>query len=155
MVDWKSALLHGFHVDQYRSPDDQRHWDMTSSAEGTSILNVDASGQYGGLQLTNLDSGETFILVLGVHNWRDWMDITSLGVNETFENAVDQYYHYREKQDHSGVNILTKCRCSMPWMALHRVERSLTRGGYVHATATRGEVANEFTVIVLLGKADG
>lgn len=128
---------------------------MTSSDVGTSTLNVDASGQYGGLQLASLESSETLLVILGMHNWKVWMDITTLGGSETFEDAVDEYYHHRERQDHSGADMLTRCRCRMPWLALDRVESSLASAQYVRATAERDETAHEFAVVVLHGKGHG
>ncbi|KAK5558100.1 hypothetical protein LTR46_004279 [Exophiala xenobiotica] len=94
-VDFRAALLNSFSLEQHYSPDDKFQWNLTNSTEGFSFLTVDCSGQYGGLRFNNTESGEEFSVILGIHNWKAWLDITNIGTNETFESVVEEYYHYR------------------------------------------------------------
>lgn len=117
-VDFGSALRHGFSLRQHYSPDDWRQWDSSNKNKGFLTLNLDASGQYGGLLFHKEDTGEQFVAVFGVHNYKGWSDITNIGTNENFEEVVDQYYHYVKPHDSGNPG----CRCSAQWKNFGCVE---------------------------------
>jgi hypothetical protein len=85
-------------IEQHHSPDNGFQWNLTNSIEGFSDLTVDCSGQYGGLLFNNTESGQQFIVILGIHNWKVWLDITDISTDETFKSVVEEYYHYRKAQ---------------------------------------------------------
>jgi hypothetical protein len=149
-VDFRAALLNGFCLEQHHSPDDKFQWNLTNSNEGFSVLTVDSSGQYGGLRFHNTESGEQFIVILGIHNWIVWLDITDIGTDETFEGVVEEYYHYRKPHDNNN----RRCRCDSPWMGLDRVAKPLLRGMSVYTSIKSGELERQF-IIEILVKLDG
>jgi hypothetical protein len=53
------------------------------------VLNLIASGQHGGLWFKSPESGDQFIVVLGVHNFKEWLDIAGISGDEVFEGVVD------------------------------------------------------------------
>jgi hypothetical protein len=63
-----------------------------SEVDGTHVLNMGGSGTSGSLRLVS-DSGENFIITLGVHNYKRWGDIvTNLGNGQTGVVINPQYY---------------------------------------------------------------
>jgi hypothetical protein len=57
--------------------------------KGCLVLNLIASGQHGGLWFKSPESGDQFIVVLGVHNFKEWLDIAGISGDEVFESVVD------------------------------------------------------------------
>jgi hypothetical protein len=149
-VDFRAALVNGFHLEQRHSPDGNFQWNLANSNEGFSVLTLDSSGQYGGLRFSNTETGERFIVILGMHNWKVWLDITDIGTDETFEGVVEEYYHYRKAHDPNN----TRCRCRLPWMGLDRVAKPLLRRMSVYTTINSGELERQFIVEILV-KVDG
>jgi len=109
-VDFTSALINGFSLEQHHSPDDKFQLDFTSANNGSSVLNPDCSGQYGGLWFKNVATNVHFVVGLGVHNWITWLDINEIRIGETFESVREEYYHYREAHDTNN----SRCRCISP-----------------------------------------
>ncbi|KZP10250.1 lectin [Athelia psychrophila] len=76
------------------------HW---SKVDGEMILNMDNSGTSGTLRLLS-DTGENFVVVLGVHNYKRWCDIVPDLKNDTGASLNPEYYDgghrssQREKQ---------------------------------------------------------
>lgn len=145
-VDFRAALLNGFCLERHHSPDDKLQWNVTRSTEGVSVLTVDCSGQYGGLQFHNTESDEQFVVVLGIHNWKVWLDITDIGTDENFESVVEEYYHYRKAHDYDK----DRCRCQSQWMGLDRVSKPLSRGMLVYTSINSGESERQFKVEILV-----
>ncbi|KZP14875.1 lectin 2a [Athelia psychrophila] len=76
------------------------HW---SEVDGELILHMENSGTSGTLCLRS-DTGENFVLVLGVHNYKRWCDIVPDIKNDTGASLNPEYYEsgrraeQREKQ---------------------------------------------------------
>ncbi|KAH8836148.1 fungal fruit body lectin [Flagelloscypha sp. PMI_526] len=63
-----------------------------SEVDGAHVLTMGGSGTSGSLRLIS-DSGENFIITLGVHNYKRWGDIvTNLTTGETGVVINPQYY---------------------------------------------------------------
>jgi hypothetical protein len=107
---------------------------------------VDCSGQYGGLLFNNRESGEQFIVISGIHNWKVWLDITDIGTDETFESVVEEYYHYQKAHD----NKIRSCRCKSPWDSLDRIAKPLSRGMSVYTSINHGALERHFRVEILV-----
>lgn len=133
-------------TEQHHGPDNGFQWNLTNSIEGFSDLTVDCSGQYGGLLFNNTESGEQFIVILGIHNWKVWLDITDISTDETFKSVVEEYYHYRKAHDNNN----SRCRCGSPWNSLDRTANPLSRGMSVYASINRGELERQFRVEILV-----
>jgi hypothetical protein len=147
--DFRAALLHGFCLKQYYSIDEQLNSWKTLN-DGLLVLTLINSGQYGGLWFKNAESGDQFIVVLGAHNYEAWLDITDIGVDETFESVVDEYYHFR-KTCYDDNRI---CRCGVPWKSLQRMTKPLLGGLSVHVSINSTDLEREFTVDILINSAD-
>lgn len=145
-IDFRDASLNGFSLEQRHFPDDKFQSKVTNSNEGFSVFSLDISGQYGGLLFNKIVSGEQFIVILGVHNWKPWLDITDISPDETFESVVEEYYHYRKAHDYNN----RSCRCRSPWMWLDRVAKPLSRGVLVDTSINSGELKRQFTVEILV-----
>ena len=145
-VDFGAALRHGFCLEQHHSPDDKFQWNLMDSNEGFSDLTVDCSGQYGGLLFNNTESGEQFIVILGIHNWKVWLDITDIGTDETFKGVVEEYYHYHKAHDYNN----SRCSCRSLRNSLDRIAKPLSRGMSVYTSINRGELQHQFRVEVLV-----
>jgi hypothetical protein len=145
-VDLRAALRHGFYCEQHHNPDDKFQRNSADPNGGFLDLTVDCSGQYIGLLFNNKKSGEQFIVILGVHNWMVWLDITNIGTKETFRSVVEEYYHYREAHDNNN----SRCRCRSPWNSLDHMARPLSRGMTVYTSINRGELERKFSVEILV-----
>jgi hypothetical protein len=145
-VDFRAALGHGFCCEGHYNPDDKFQWNSTDSNRGFLDLTVDCSGQYIGLLFNNTESSEQFVVILGIHNWKVWLDITNIGTDETFRSVVEEYYHYRKAHDNNN----SRCRCGSQWKSLDRVARPLLRGISVYTSINRGELERQFSVEILV-----
>lgn len=74
-------------------------------------------------------------MVLGVHNYEVWLDITDIGTDETFEGVVDGYYHFQKACDYNN----SRCRCGAPWKGLDCAAKPLLRGMSVHTSINNNE----------------
>ncbi|KZP03459.1 lectin 2a [Athelia psychrophila] len=76
------------------------HWSMV---DGEMILHMDNSGTSGTVRLQS-DTGENFVVVVGVHNYKRWCDIVPDLKNDTGASLNPEYYEngrraeQREKQ---------------------------------------------------------
>ena len=147
-VDFKAILQHGFSLEQHHSPDDMDQWNLTNSDKGFSDLTVDCSGQYGGLLFSDKIWDEQFVVILGIHNWKVWLDITDVGTDETFESVVEEYYHYRKAHEKTKI----RCRCALPWEGLNCFAKPLSRGMSVSTSITAGESTRQFIVDIQVMK---
>ncbi|KAI2488086.1 HET domain-containing protein [Pyrenophora tritici-repentis] len=147
-VDFRSVSLNGFSLQQHYSPVSDNRWNISGSNGGFLEYTAIGSGNYGGLLFNNLETGEEFVVIVGIHNYKTWLDITTIGPSETFEHAVDEYYHFREKHDGNKI----ACRCEMQWKALDRMRKSLSRGMSASAMIENGESKHQFVVKVSVGK---
>jgi hypothetical protein len=145
-VDFRAALRHGFYCEQHHNPDYKFQRTSTDSNRGSLDLTVDRSGQYVGLLFNNRESGEQFIVVVGIHNWKFWLDITNIGMDETFRSVVEEYYHYHKAHDNNN----RSCRCGSPWMSLDHIARPLSHGMSVYASINRGELERQFSVEIVV-----
>jgi hypothetical protein len=98
------------------------------------IFTIINSGQYGGLWFRNSESGEQFVVALGVHNYDPWLDVTDIGVGETFEDIVDIYYHFRIPCKNP-----LDCRCRAPWKFEESVAKPLSSRLLVQAQIRANE----------------
>jgi hypothetical protein len=145
-VDFRAALRHGFYCEQHHNPDYKFQRTSTDSNRGSLDLTVDRSGQYVGLLFNNRESGEQFIVVVGIHNWKFWLDITNIGMDETFRSVVEEYYHYHKAHDNNN----RSCRCGSPWKSLDHIARPLSHGMSVYASINRGELERQFSVEIVV-----
>ncbi|KAF1995521.1 HET domain-containing protein [Amniculicola lignicola CBS 123094] len=145
-IDFKAALLQGFCLEQYYSIDDLLNkW--KSLDDGILVLTLIRSGQYAGLWFKNAESGDQFTVVLGVHNWKSWLDITDIGADESLESVVDEYYHFRKTCNRM-------CRCGPPWKNLQRMIKPLLGGLPVQVSIDSMDLEREFIVKILLESVD-
>lgn len=148
-IDFRTALRQGFCLEQYYSIDDLlNRWKSLDG--GNLALTLITSGQYAGLWFKNAENGDQFTVVLGVHNWKPWLDITDIGVGESFESVVDEYYHFR-KPCYNDNRI---CRCGAPWESLQRMTKPLLGGLSVHVNIESMDLEREFIVKILLESVD-
>lgn len=142
LVEFTTTLTHGFHVEQHHILDAGSQWNLENSHNGSLILTVDSSGQYAGLQFTNKDLDQNFIVALGIHNYKGWLDITNAGAGEDFASVIEEYYHFRTAHD----NRNHQCRCLAPWRFSSTVTRRLSHRMYV--VASIGPGVNERSYLV-------
>lgn len=139
-------MLYGFCLEKYYSIDfELNKWEALD--DGFPVLTLIASGQYGGLLFHDAESGDQFIVALGVHNYEAWFDITGLRVDETLESAVDRYYHLRKNcydEDPS-------CRCGPH--NLQSMAKPLSGRLSVYVSIHNTEVEREFTVNISIRSA--
>ncbi|KAH7066260.1 hypothetical protein BKA63DRAFT_571636 [Paraphoma chrysanthemicola] len=125
-IDYNSALAHGFRFQQCYSPHEKDGWKDSDS--GVLVFAMINSGQHGGLWFRNSESGEQFVVALGVHDYDPWLDVTDIGLGETIGNIVDIYYHFCLPCQ----NPLS-CRCRAPWNFEECVTKPLSSGLLVQA----------------------
>ncbi|KAF2770498.1 hypothetical protein EJ03DRAFT_63957 [Teratosphaeria nubilosa] len=80
----------GFGLVQRATPDDndkgggaEVRWGLAESDMGSLHLDIDFSGLYAGLRFEDSVSHENFVLMLGIHNYKPWIDVTGVEEQET------------------------------------------------------------------------
>lgn len=94
-----------------------------SENNGIHVLTMGASGTSGSLRLVAADTGENFIVTLGVHNYKVWGDIVTK-LDPTSQTAVKISPEYYETE-WGGTN--NKDRVAARWKTLS--EYSVERDG--------------------------
>ncbi|KAL5372029.1 hypothetical protein DPSP01_013802 [Paraphaeosphaeria sporulosa] len=123
-VDFSGVMGRGFNLEKHHNPDGFYRWTLEERRHGRFKLELVDSGAYGGALFGNTMTGEHFVAILGVHNWKVWLDVTEIEPHESFEDVVEEYYHFRERHDPEKEN----CRCGKPWDGFKILQRTLAKG---------------------------
>jgi hypothetical protein len=109
-----------------------------SNTDGVLTLVITHSGTSGALRFRS-KSGEEFIICLGVHNYKRWLDIVEdITANDTCVIILPTYY-----TDAAGN------RNGMLWKQLSEIEKRSSKGRDVHAKVT-SQTDDHFEVRVMI-----
>lgn len=85
-----------------------------SAVRDEHVLTLGGSGSAGALRLLDEDTGEAFVVVLGVHEHRRWCDVvTRLQPGQTAASVLREYFTHGGAADREFVRTAQGARCAV------------------------------------------